>query len=256
MLILGLTGGIATGKSTVSRYLQEKYKIPIIDADKIAREIVEPGTPCFNKIVEYFSPKIPQLVITDSDGKSISLNRAALGAYVFANKTELKILNSITHPAVRKRILYMIFCEYINRSPVVILDIPLLFESGMDWLCSRVLTVVCNDEHQKERLLNRNKELSEEEAENRIKSQMPVSKKAQLGDFIICNDLDLANLDRQIDEFVENCLPALGANKKSNRFNYLIANCINLIQFVLPPLAILGGFFAMCRKIWKKIGSS
>jgi dephospho-CoA kinase len=253
MLILGLTGGIATGKSTVSKYLEEKYKIPIIDADKIAREIVEPGTPCFTAIVKHFSPNIPELVTYDVKGKPSPLNRAALGAYVFANKEELKVLNSITHPAVRKRLLYMIFCEYLKRSPVVILDIPLMFESGMDWLCSRVLTVVCDGEHQMERLLKRNKELSREEAHNRINSQMPLNKKVVLSDYVIDNNSDLVSLERCVDDFVTRSLPALRVNRDFNYYRYLVASWWNFLQFLFPPFAFGGGLYVVARKAFMKV---
>ncbi|OWB54884.1 hypothetical protein B5S28_g744 [[Candida] boidinii] len=106
MLIVGLTGGIACGKSTVSKRLEEHHKLPIVDADKIAREIVQPGKPSYNKIVTYFGQKIPNLVNDDN-----TLNRQALGGYVFANKDELRVLNSFTHPEVRKQMRLM------NRNP-------------------------------------------------------------------------------------------------------------------------------------------
>lgn len=247
MLILGLTGGIATGKSTVSYYLSEKYNIPVIDADKIAREIVEPGTPCFNSIVAHFQSLIPDLLITNSSGIKV-LNRAALGAYVFANKEELKILNSITHPAVRRRILYLLFISYLNNEPVVVLDIPLLFESGMDWLCSRTLTISCNPEIQLERLLNRNKELTREQALNRINSQMKLSTKIKLSDFVITNNLGLKELEDNLDEFVRSNLLALNINK-NNGWSYIINSWWNLFQLTFPPLAFLGAIISTLRKL-------
>ncbi|KAG0688751.1 hypothetical protein C6P40_000559 [Pichia californica] len=246
MLILGLTGGIATGKSTVSHYLSEKYHIPIIDADKIAREIVEPGTPCFKAIVDHFKPLIPDITIIDENGNTI-LNRSALGAFVFANKKELKVLNSITHPAVRKRILYLLFKSYISNDPVVILDIPLLFESGMDWLCSRTLTISCNSKTQLERLLSRNSELTKEQASNRINSQMDLSKKLKLSDYVINNDFGLKELEENVDNFVKTNLLALNVNKDIG-WNYKISLWWNWYQLIFPPFAFAGAIAALIRK--------
>ncbi|CAI8498919.1 dephospho-CoA kinase [Pichia kudriavzevii] len=237
MLILGLTGGIATGKSTVSKHLAEKHNIPIIDADKIAREIVEPGTPCYNLIVEYFAPLIPDLIDLDTG----VLNRGALGAHVFTHKKDLEKLNSITHPAVKKKILHTILKEYFSFSPVVILDVPLLFESGMDWLCSKVLTITCNDEIQLRRLLHRNKDLTRDQALSRINSQMKVLKKAQMSDYIIENNGTLDDLVTKVDEFVCHHLHAL--NSKAC-FDYWV----NLAEVLFPPLALVGALYALSRR--------
>lgn len=243
MLILGLTGGIATGKSTVSNYFADKYEIPIIDADKIAKEVVEPNTPSYDAIVKHFSPSIPGLTV----GVNGPLNRTVLGAYVFANKDELKVLNSITHPAVRKRIMVLIISNYIQKKPVVILDIPLLFESGMDWLCSRVLTVVCNSDKQLARLLERNPELTREQAIGRINAQMPLSQKVALSDFTIENDGTLEDLKRNIDVFVSLYLLALDTNK-SKFMTYFVNRFWNWLQAIFPPFAAMGSIVALLRK--------
>lgn len=245
MLILGLTGGIATGKSTVSHYLSDNYHIPVIDADKIAREVVEPGTPCYQAVIEYFQPLVPGL--TAGSSEDAPLNRAALGSYVFTHKDALGKLNSITHPAIRKRILYLIFKNYLNKEPVVILDIPLLFESGMDWLCSRTLTISCDPQHQLKRLLDRNKELSEAQAKARIDSQMQLSKKVKLSDYYIENDGDLSDLKRQVDQFVHQNLPALKVNENDG-WNNIISSWWNWLQVVFPPFAIIGALHALARK--------
>lgn len=98
MLVVGLTGGIASGKSTVSNRLQEKYTLPIIDADHVAKEVVEPGQSAYKQIIEYFSDKIPDLLLPDGH-----LNRGSLGKRVFEHSDDLKKLNSITHPAVKRK---------------------------------------------------------------------------------------------------------------------------------------------------------
>ncbi|GMM56396.1 putative dephospho-CoA kinase [Maudiozyma humilis] len=171
MLIVGLTGGIACGKSTVSRRLQEKYKLPIVDADKIAREVVMPGTSTYNSIVEHFKENIPDLISQDG-----SLNRPALGSFVFSHPDELKVLNGITHPAIR----YQMLKEVMN-------------------FCGVTISVICDEDTQLERLLVRNISLSTEEARNRIKSQMPMKERKRVSDYTIENNGSLPELYNEID---------------------------------------------------------
>lgn len=248
MLILGLTGGIATGKSTVSSYFSEKYNIPIVDADKIARDVVNPHTPAYNAIIKHFSPNVSNLVNT----KNGQLNRTALGAYVFGNENELKTLNSITHPAVKRQIVSQIFNYYIQKRPVIILDIPLMFESGMDWLCSRVVTVTCDSNIQINRLLKRNPELTVAQAQNRINSQLSLSQKTALSDYVIENNGSMEDLKLKVDNFVSLNLPALGSYKK-NGISYLVHNFWNYMQVIFPPFALLGGIWALLRKLGLKM---
>lgn len=247
MLVLGLTGGIATGKSTISKYFTDDYHIPVIDADKIARDIVKPHTPCYNEIVEYFQPKVADLILPDS----YELNRAALGAYVFAHKEDLRKLNSITHPVVRRTIYYLLFTSYINREPIVILDVPLLFESGLNWICSRTLTINCNYENQLERLLERNKELTRDQAINRINAQMKMVDKVKLSDYVIENDGTLDDLKTSLDIFVKQRLPAHISNKDNDKFRFMINSWWNWFQVIFPPFAIFGASLALFRKVIK-----
>lgn len=130
MLLLGLTGSIATGKSTVSSILSHPpYSLPIIDADILARKVVEPGTPGYNAIVKYFGPTTPDLLLTPEDplsggredgkdGKGRPLNRPALGRRVFGDseerKRERKVLNGIIHPAVGKEMYRAMVCAILN----------------------------------------------------------------------------------------------------------------------------------------------
>lgn len=201
MYIIGLTGGIACGKSTVSTLLKEK-DIAVIDADLIAREVVMPGTAGYKAIVAHFGSKVPNLV--NEDG---SLNRADLGSYVFANKDELRVLNGITHPAVRRTILKRLLMSYFQR--LVILDVPLLFESGLDVICSSAVTVSCSSDLQLSRLLNRNSELSEEEAQQRIKSQMADEERRERADYVVENNGSLESLEQDVQKLVKNVKPSL-----------------------------------------------
>ena len=186
MLLLGLTGSIATGKSTVSTLLRSSpYNLPVIDADVIARKVVEPGKPAYNKIVQHFSPSTPNLLLHDEPGRVRPLNRPVLGKRVFGQGTERdrKVLNGIVHPAVRWAILRQILYYYICGHWCVVLDIPLLYESGMwEVLCGTVVVVSVYDRKvQIWRLCERDGEkgLSRTDAENRVSSQMPIGDKTE-----------------------------------------------------------------------------
>lgn len=177
MLLLGLTGSIATGKSTVSSLLsQPPYSLPIIDADLIARQVVEPGTPGYKAIVKHFLPTTPDLLLapdpnsnTDTT-KGRPLNRPALGRRVFGpsptQSRDRALLNSIVHPAVRREIYRQILFAYLRGHWAVVLDIPLLFESGWERYCGTIVVVGVSDPAiQIERLRRRDGHLSEEELE-------------------------------------------------------------------------------------------
>lgn len=182
MLLIGLTGSIATGKSTVSSLLgAPPYGLPVIDADKLARQVVEPGTPAYKKIVAHFAKKTADLL---QDGPGSGLNRAALGRAVFGDDPEKKadrlVLNSIVHPAVRGAMYRALAGAYVKGHWAVVLDVPLLFESKLDVLCGTVLVVAVRDpEIQMARLRARDPHLSAEDAANRVKSQGDVREKAR-----------------------------------------------------------------------------
>jgi dephospho-CoA kinase len=202
MLIVGLTGGIATGKSTVSRYLEKTHGLTIVDADLIARQVVLPGTKGYNAIVKEFS-EVSDLV----NSEDLSLNRPALGKAVFGKPDRLKKLNSIVHPLVRREIFWQIFKAYMKMNQVVILDVPLLFEAGLDKICGLTVTVSSTSSIQIERLLARNPELSSEDAHNRIKSQMSNDQRNFRADLIIDNSKDLSSLHQSIDSIVREIMP-------------------------------------------------
>lgn len=188
MLLIGLTGSIATGKSTVSRILSSApYSLPVIDADILARKVVEPGTKGYNAIVRHFLPTTPDLLEPPSEtlpenginGKGRPLNRAALGRRVFGDSEERKrdrlVLNGIVHPAVRWEMYRAILGAYLRGHWAVVLDVPLLYESGMDRLCGAVAVVGVSDpEIQMRRLRERDTQLTAEDAENRVRSQQDV----------------------------------------------------------------------------------
>jgi dephospho-CoA kinase len=176
-IIVGLTGGIASGKSTVSAILRE-HNIPVIDADIIAREVVEPGKEAYNQIVKRFGRDI-----LEEDG---TLNRSALGEIVFNDEQKRQQLNAIVHPAVRKEMLSK-RDYYLQNERSVILDIPLLFESNLTHLVDKVLLVYVDEEVQLKRLIERNG-FSEREALARIQAQDPLKDKVAKSDEIINNN--------------------------------------------------------------------
>ncbi|KAK4239792.1 dephospho-CoA kinase-domain-containing protein [Achaetomium macrosporum] len=194
MLLIGLTGSIATGKSTVSSLLsQPPYSLTIIDADLLARKVVEPGTPGYRAIVSYFGPSTPDLLVPSSEpdmpehgpnGVGRPLNRPALGRRVFGDDEQRRkdraVLNGIVHPAVRREMFKAVVRSYFRGERAVVLDVPLLFESRLDRFCGTVLVVAVRDpEVQMERLRKRDPHLSVEDAENRVRSQGDVREKAR-----------------------------------------------------------------------------
>ena len=193
MLLLGLTGSIATGKSTVSRILsQPPYSLPTIDADVLARRVVEPGTASYRAILSHFSSTTPDLLQPASpsvpedgiNGKGRPLDRAALGRRIFGDeegrRRDRKVLNGIVHPAVRKMMVKLVFYYYVRGYWCVVLDIPLLFESRLDVFCGTVMVVAVRDpEVQMRRLRERDPHLSAEDAANRVRSQADVREKAK-----------------------------------------------------------------------------
>ncbi|MFL0555850.1 MULTISPECIES: dephospho-CoA kinase [Paenibacillus] len=189
---IGLTGGIATGKSTVSRLLAERGAA-IIDADVIAREIMEPEHPVLAAVSERFGPGV-----LNADG---TLNRKKLGEIVFSNPEERKALEALTHPAIRAEMKQrMEELEAADPHRLVVADIPLLYESGLDPLYERIMVVYVPREVQLTRLMLRDG-LSKEAAEQRINAQMDIEIKKERADILIDNSGGLEETKRQIDDF-------------------------------------------------------
>jgi dephospho-CoA kinase len=187
-LIIGLTGGIASGKSTVSRMLLE-YGIPVIDADIEARRVVEKGEKAYLQIVETFGEGI---LATDGE-----IDRGKLGSIVFHDEEKRLQLNAIVHPAVRDRMNMEKVRLLDAGQTVVVLDIPLLFESKLTHLVEKVLLVYVEENVQLERLMVRN-HLSEADALARIQSQMPLKEKLALADEVINNNGSIEETREQL----------------------------------------------------------
>lgn len=192
-LVIGLTGGIASGKSTVAKMFAD-LGIPVIDADIIAREVVEPGEEPYNRVVEVFGKEI-----LSPDG---SINRPKLGSIIFSNEDRREQLNQIVHPAVRARMLKKKE-DYIEQGEkCVVLDIPLLFESKLTSLADQTLVVYVDAETQRKRLMERN-QLTEQEAMDRIRSQMPLEEKAKLADELINNTRSIEESKKQLVDLLK-----------------------------------------------------
>lgn len=176
MILVGLTGGVATGKSTVAEMFKRCGAV-VIDADELARDVVKPGKPAWKEIIKFF-------------GKSVinpdrTLNRQALGAMVFGSRPKLRQLERIIHHRVaREQARLTRLAAQKNPRAVVIYDVPLLFEAGIDKRVDHTIVVTANRETQVSRLKKRNG-LTRAEALRRIKSQMPLSKKAFRADSVL-----------------------------------------------------------------------
>lgn len=188
-LIIGLTGGIASGKSTVSEMFKHKG-ITVIDADLEARLAVEKGEEAYFQIIEHFGQSI---LLNDR-----SINRQKLGDIIFNHEEERITLNSIVHPAVRRRMNNKKEEALSKGESVVVMDIPLLFESNLTHMVDKILLVFVDEEIQLQRLMKRNN-YSREEAEIRINSQMPLIEKKQKADAVIDNNGSMENTERQLN---------------------------------------------------------
>lgn len=187
-LVIGLTGGIASGKSTVSKMLIE-LGLAVIDADKIAHQVVEPGKPAYNEIVNAFGEEI---LLADQ-----SINRPKLGSIIFNDKKKRDILNHIVHPAVRKEMKDQLQHNVSLGAKAVILDIPLLFESKLTNLVEKIILVYVDSDVQLNRLIARN-ELTLSEAQARISSQLPLNQKIELADAVIDNNGSIHETKEQL----------------------------------------------------------
>ncbi|MGW7609757.1 dephospho-CoA kinase [Streptomyces sp. NPDC054766] len=186
MLKVGLTGGIGAGKSEVSRLLVEHGAV-LIDADRIAREVVAPGTPGLAAVVDAFGEDV-----LAADG---SLDRPKLGSIVFADPQKLAVLNSIVHPLVgtRSRALE----DAAPKDAVVVHDVPLLAENGLAALYDLVIVVDARPETQLDRLV-RLRGMTEEDARARMTAQAPRDKRLVIADIVIDNDVPLEELERRV----------------------------------------------------------
>lgn len=190
--IIGLTGGIGTGKTTISNYLAQRYQLPVLDADIYARDAVQPGSPILSEIFERYgvAVKLP-------DG---TLNRKRLGEIIFNHPDEKQWLEQQIHPYVRDRIQSELDSLI---APTAVLVIPLLFEAEMTDLVTEIWVVSCSPEQQLQRMMERD-QLSLEQAQARINNQLPLEEKIARADVVLDNSSTLEALLQQVDQFMMN----------------------------------------------------
>lgn len=189
--IIGLTGGIATGKTTVTNYLASTYNLPILDADIYAREAVSLGSPVLDAIAKRYGQEI---LLADGN-----LHRQKLGEIIFNREDERNWLESLIHPYVRDR-----FVEAITQSSseILVLVVPLLFEAGMTDLVTEIWVVHCSQEQQLQRLMQRN-HLNQQQAQVRINSQLSLAEKVARANIVLDNSSSLEVLLKQVDMAVK-----------------------------------------------------
>ena len=177
---IGITGGIASGKSSVGEFLVTAHSLPILDADAYAKEELAPGTCSSQAILKHFGKPI----VHEETGVATTIDRSALGKIIFANKNERLWLEQQLHPQIRQRMVKEL--DASTHSPVIVLMIPLLFEAKLECFCSEVWIVDCTVAQQRQRLMTRD-HLTIHEANLRIESQWPLSQKKLLADVVIDN---------------------------------------------------------------------
>lgn len=193
MKIIGLTGGIASGKSTVARMLTE-HGIPVIDADELARHVVEPGSAALAEIVQRFGSGI---LATDG-----SLDRPALARIVFADPESRRALEAITHPAIRRCAEEELAALRQQGVPLAVYMAPLLIEAGLSDRVDEIWVVYVDRETQVQRVMARDG-ATRDQAEARLAAQMPMEEKVRHGKVVIDNRGSLEELEQQMTTILE-----------------------------------------------------
>lgn len=188
MIKIGLTGGIATGKSTVGRILRQKG-VSVISADELSHQALLPGSATYQRIVAEFSPKI-----LTPDGE---VNRKLLGEIVFKDEAARKRLEQIVHPFVINKIRELLEVYSKQGVRIVVVEVPLLFEAGLTDLFDQIWVVSSTFESQLQRIHERDG-LEEEEAKKRIATQLPLKEKEKRADVVIKNDHNFDSLEKQV----------------------------------------------------------
>ena len=192
-VILGLTGGIATGKSTVAKMFLDA-NIPLIDTDKIARNLLNKGTETYNEIITFFSDDI---LLTNND-----INRKKLGRIIFANAQKRKKLNDIVHPKVKEIVETELDKHQKLHTPVVVIDVPLLFETNYQLLVNKTIVVFTSPEEQLNRLIERDM-ITKEYAQMKINAQMPLDEKVEIADYVIDNSYSILNTKKDFNKILK-----------------------------------------------------
>ena len=192
---IGLTGGIASGKSCVGNYIKKTKQIPNLDADIYSREVLAAKTIATQEVIKRYGEKITKLNIE----KETIINRAKLSYIVFNDEKERKWLEKLVHPLVIQNLIKDL--SRLQKEPTIILTIPLLFEANLTHLCNEIWVVNCSYSQQIERLMQRNN-ISILEAEQRINSQIALKEKTRFADIIIDNSKGFQSWQNQVDNLL------------------------------------------------------
>ncbi|KAJ3049483.1 hypothetical protein HK097_009529 [Rhizophlyctis rosea] len=233
MLLIGLTGGIATGKSSVSSIISS-MNLPIIDADLLARQVVEPNKPAYNSILSTFGPSVLL--------PSGHIDRKKLASIVFNDPVARKKLNTATHPDIRREMLLLVLHHFLRLQRACVLDTPLLFEAGLHKFVHEKVVVYCPEQTQLARLIARDN-LTPTEAQSRISSQMPIDQKRSLASILIDNSNSKEDTQKQVEQMVARTLPS--------KFRTVI-----VWSLLCVPAALLYGLvkgWETCSGLWARI---
>ena len=199
---IGLTGGIATGKSSAGHWLATVAGLPVLDADHYAREALAPGSPGAKAVLERYGAAVREP--SGAGEAALVLDRSALGRIVFHNPAERLWLEQLVHPLVRARFDQELAA--LAEAPVLVLVVPLLFEAGLTGLCSEVWLVDCDEDQQLQRLIARD-HCSEAEARARITAQWPLARKRPLADALVSNRGEAGQWAGRLQELLDNGSP-------------------------------------------------
>ncbi|KAF8902245.1 dephospho-CoA kinase [Gymnopilus junonius] len=221
MLVVGLTDGIATGKSTVSGVLKA-HNVPIIDADVIAREVVAPGTSGLSKIAKTFGSDVllPMHRLNDAEKR--------------------RQLTEIVHPAVRKAMLLQVLWHWMTGHKYVILDVPLLIEGPLWQWVGLIVVVYCSEEIQLQRLISRDSS-TPAEASSRLRSQIPIADKVAYADVVVDNSGTRSELESQVDSLVKRL------EKEAGSWRWIVS-------WLVPPVGLASAVWTLVWRRLKSIG--
>ena len=181
--IIGLTGGIASGKTTITNYIRKHKNIPILDADHFSRELIKPNTYGYKKILDYFGNKI----IDNKNNSEREINRKLLRKIIFKHSESKEWIEKLLHPLIKEKMIKE--CSRFANNQTILLVIPLLFEAKFEDICTEIWLVKCPKEIQKKRLVTRDK-ISEKEAYELINFQLSFEEKRKFSDIILDNSDD------------------------------------------------------------------
>ena len=179
---IGLTGGIATGKTTIANYIKKCSEIPILDADHFSKELIQPSNKGYNAVLDYFGHQI----IDDSSSEK-EINRELLKKIIFDNSKHREFIQNLLHPLIKEKMIEK--CNQLEKNKILLLVVPLLFEAKFTDLCTEIWLVKCPKAIQKQRLMKRNM-ISDNEAEKIINIQQSFEEKSKFSDVILDNSKD------------------------------------------------------------------